>query len=62
MMVWDDLLLAANFIAAATRVGFRDVNAQIVEPLPLRNPPSAPAFSAAEITRGNTGISFSRNG
>jgi len=32
----------------------------MLEPEPLRKPPTAPAFSPARITRESCGISFSR--
>jgi len=54
--------LAARFIADAILCGLRNVTAQIVDPLPLKNAPSAPAFSAAATTRGRNGISLARNG
>jgi hypothetical protein len=62
MIVCDLTDLAARCIALATRFGSRKVIAQMVDPLPLRNAPSAPAFPAAATTRGSIGISFIRNG
>jgi hypothetical protein len=52
----------ARCMAAETLRGFRSVTAQIVDPEPLKNAPSAPAFSAAAMTRGKKGISLARNG
>jgi hypothetical protein len=54
--------LEAPTIAAAIFLGARRVTAAIADPLPLKNAPSAPARSAAAITRGKNGISFARNG
>ena len=62
MIVRADVDLAARFIAAATRCELRKVIAQMVDPEPLKNAPSAPAFSAAATTRGRDGISLARNG
>ena len=53
---------AARCIAAATFFALRKVTAQMVDPEPLKNAPSAPAFSAAATTRGRRGISLARNG
>jgi hypothetical protein len=54
--------LIARNMTSAIFFGDRSVTAAIVDPLPLRKAPSAPAFSAAAITRGKNGINFSRNG
>ena len=55
--VFDARCMAAPIVAAS-----RNVTAQMVEPEPLRNAPSAPAFSAAATTFGKNGINFARNG
>jgi hypothetical protein len=55
-------VLAARNMAAATLSRSCNVTAQIVDPLPLRNAPRAPAFSAAAMTRGRNGTSFCRYG
>jgi len=62
MIVREDVDPAARFMAAAIRSRSCNVIAQIVDPLPLRKAPSAPAFSAAAMTLGRNGISFVRNG
>jgi hypothetical protein len=62
MSVCADVDPAARNIAAATFFGERSVTAAIVDPLPLRNAPSAPAFSAAAIAGGKNGISLFRYG
>jgi hypothetical protein len=62
MIALEDVDLAARCMAAAIFFGFFNVIAAIVEPLPLKNAPSAPAFSAAAMTRGRNGISFCLNG
>jgi hypothetical protein len=54
--------LEARSMAAATFFGEPRVTAAMVDPLPLRKAPSAPAFSAAAMARGRNGINFSRNG
>src|SRR5207237_1002276 len=53
---------AAASMARETLSGERSVMAQIVEPEPLRNAPSAPADSAAAITSSMKGMSFLRKG
>jgi hypothetical protein len=54
--------LVARNIAAAIFSGERNVTAPMADPLPLRKAPSAPAFSAAAITRGKNGMRFLRKG
>jgi hypothetical protein len=62
MIVLADIDPAARLIALAILSRSCSVIAQIVDPLPLKKAPSAPAFSAAEITRGKNGTNFCRNG
>jgi len=54
--------LTTRNMAAATLCRYCKVIAQMLEPLPLKNAPSAPAFSAAAITSGRNGINFFRKG
>ena len=53
---------AAASMARETLSGERSVTAQIVEPDPLKNAPSAPADSAAPITLSRNGMSFFAEG
>jgi hypothetical protein len=61
-MIVQPGIFAARAMAAAIFFDELSVTAAIVDPLPLRNAPSAPAFSAAATTLGRKGISFVRNG
>jgi len=62
MIVRVDIDPAARFMASAILRGAFIVMAAMVDPLPLKKAPSAPAFSAAAMTRDKNGISFCRNG
>ena len=62
MIVRAALVFAARCMAAPIFRGLCKVTAQVVEPEPLKNAPSAPAFSAAAMTRGKNGTNFVRNG
>ncbi len=62
MMVRALVSPAASSMARATFSGERSVRQAIVDPEPLRNPPSAPAASPAAIVRSRNGINFLRKG
>src|SRR5450759_790547 len=62
VMMVRPVVFASRAMAFAIFLDERSVTAAIVDPLPLRNAPSAPAFSAAATTRGRKGISFARYG